>query len=199
VQDTIFPTAAYVAGAAESDYFAQAAAVYQVLERPVPPVFPRISVTLLEARVARVMKKYEIEFGDILRGKDSLRRKAVESIHGSELFDRVRDSLSDQLEVLRPALGSVDPTLLGALDTSRQKIIHQIESLRTKFTNAEARRNEALERHLDTIVNSLYPEKKLQERVINVTSFLARYGTGFVARLEESLSLDSREHQIVEI
>ena len=77
--------------------------------------------------------------------------------------------------------------------------MHQVEALRTKFVNAEARRNETLERHLETIANSLFPEKKLQERVLNVTSFLARYGLGFISRLQESLTLDSREHQVVDI
>ena len=40
---------------------------------------------------------------------------------------------------------------------------------------------------------------KLQERVINITSFLVRYGLGFIRRLEEELDLDSREHQVVEV
>jgi uncharacterized protein YllA (UPF0747 family) len=78
-------------------------------------------------------------------------------------------------------------------------MLHQIETLRTKFVNAEARRNETLERRLDAIGNSLFPEKKLQERVINVSSFLVRYGLGFIGRLEEALTLDSREHQVIEI
>ena len=111
----------------------------------------------------------------------------------------MRDRVTLELESLRPVLNALDPTLAGALDTSRQKVLHQVEALRTRFINAEARRNETLERHLETIVNSIFPEKKLQERVTNVTSFLARYGLDFVGRLEESLSLDSREHQVVEI
>ena len=85
------------------------------------------------------------------------------------------------------------------MDTSRQKVLHQIDTLRTKFVNAEARRNETLERHLDTIANSIFPEKKLQERVINITSFLARYGVEFVRHLDDALSLDSREHQVIQI
>jgi uncharacterized protein YllA (UPF0747 family) len=77
--------------------------------------------------------------------------------------------------------------------------LHQVETLRTKFVNAEARRNETLERQLDTVTNSIFPEKKLQERVINVTSFLVRYGMGFIHLLERELDLDSREHQVIQI
>jgi uncharacterized protein YllA (UPF0747 family) len=116
-----------------------------------------------------------------------------------ELFDHVRDRLSAELESLRPALNAVDATLDGALDNSRQKVLHQVETLRTKFVNAEARRNEALERHLDSVTNSLFPEKKLQERVINISSYIVRYGTPFIRRLEAELDLDSREHQVIEI
>jgi uncharacterized protein YllA (UPF0747 family) len=199
MQDALFPTAAYVGGPAEVAYFAQAAAVYEALKRTAPPVVPRISATILEPRVSRAMRKYGIEFHDVFRGRDVMRRKAVASVQGVEAFDHARDHITAELESLRPALNAVDATLDGALDTSRQKIMHQIETLRTKFVNAEARRNETLERHLETIANSLFPEKKLQERVLNVTSFLARYGLGFISRLQESLSLDSREHQVVDI
>lgn len=198
-QDSIFPTAAFVGGPAEIAYFAQAVAVYETLRRPVPPVVPRISATIVEPRVLRALKKYDMEFLDAFRGREIMKRKAVANVQGVELFDVVRDRLAAELESLRPVLNAVDPTLAGALDTSRQKVLHQVEALRTKFVNAEARRDETLERHLDAIVNSLFPEKKLQERVVNVTSFLVRYGLGFVSRLEEALHLDSREHQVIEI
>ena len=199
MQDAIFPTAAYVGGPAEIAYFAQAAAVYGALKRPVPPVFPRISATILEARISRALKKYDMDLPDAFRGRDFLLRKAVASIQGVEAFDSARDRIAAELESLRPSLTAVDATLVGALDTSRQKVLHQIETLRTKFVNAEARRNETLDRHLDSITNSVFPEKKLQERVINVCSFVARYGLGFVGRLEAALSLDSTEHQIIDI
>ncbi len=199
VQDTIFPTAAYVGGPAEIAYLGQAGAVYETLRKPPPPVFPRISATILEARINRALKKYQLDLSDVFRGRDFMLRRAVASVQGVESFDRVRDRITAELESLRPSLNAVDPTLAGALDTSRQKVLHQVEALRTKFVNAEARRNETLERHLDSIGNSLFPDKKLQERVVSITSFLVRYGPGFAGRLEEALSLDSTEHQVIEI
>jgi uncharacterized protein YllA (UPF0747 family) len=199
MQDAIFPTAAYVGGPAEVAYFAQAAAVYDVFGRPAPPVYPRISATFLEPRIDRACRKYDLQFQDVFRGRDFIRRKAVATVQGVEIFDRVRDRLSAELDSLRPALNAVDSTLAAALDNSRQKVLHQVETLRTKFVNAEARRNETLERHLDAVLNSLFPEKKLQERVINITSFLVRYGLGLIHRLEEALDLNSTEHQVIEI
>jgi bacillithiol biosynthesis cysteine-adding enzyme BshC len=199
VQDSIFPTVAYIGGPAEIAYWAQAGAVYAALGRPMPAVFPRISASVIEARIARALRKYGIDLLDVFRGKEFMKRKAVAAVQGVEQFDQARDRITAELESLRPALSSVDPTLGGALETSRQKVLHQVETLRTKYVNAEAKRNESLEKHLDAITSSLYPEKKLQERVLNITSFLVRYGSGFIERLEQALELDSREHQVIEI
>jgi uncharacterized protein YllA (UPF0747 family) len=199
VQDSLFPTVAYVGGPAEIAYFAQSAAAYQALGRTMPPVFPRISATLLEPRIKRGLAKYALDFLDVLRGPEALRRKAIEGIQDVAAFDRVRTSVTAAMESLGPMLNSVDPTLLGALENSQQKILHQVEGLRTRFLNAEARRNEVLERHLDAISHSLFPDKKLQERVINVSSFLVRYGPGLVGRIEKQLDIDPTEHQILEI
>jgi bacillithiol biosynthesis cysteine-adding enzyme BshC len=198
VQDTLFPTAAYIAGPAEIAYFAQAAAVYEVFDREMPPLFPRISATILDSRVSRVLKKYGLHPVDAFHGKEFIKRRAAEGLGTTDSFDKIRDCIGRQLESLRPLIGAVDPTLHGALDTAKQKMTYQLDTLKTKLINAETRRNELLERHVEAIGNSLFPEKKLQERVVNITSFLARYGTGFASTMEKMLTLDSREHQIIE-
>jgi uncharacterized protein YllA (UPF0747 family) len=198
-QDTIFPTVAYVGGPAEIAYFGQAVAVYRALGRSMPPVFPRIGATLVEARVARAFEAYGLEPSDAWQGRDFLAKKAGQTLAGAAAFDRVHDEVSATLESLRPTLAPVDPTLLGALDTSRQKMLHQVEALRTKYLHAEARRNQVMDRRLDTISHALYPDKKLQEREISVLSFVARYGMGAIGRITDRLSLDVRQHQFIGI
>jgi bacillithiol synthase len=199
VQDTIFPTAAFIAGPSEIAYLAQSAAVYESLGSELPPVFPRISATVVESRVAKSMKKYDLQFADVFQGKDFIKRRAVENVQGTETFARAREELVRLLESLRPALAAVDPTLLGALDNAKQKMVYQVEGLETRFINAEAKRNDLMEKHLEAIANSLFPEKKLQERQLNVTSFVGRYGSAFLKHLENAVSLNPSEHQIVEL
>jgi uncharacterized protein YllA (UPF0747 family) len=199
LQDTIFPTVAFVAGPAEVSYLAQAAAVYEILDREMPPIFPRISATVVEPRVAKVLRKYGFTFLDVFEGKAHLKRKAMENVQGIELFQKVKAAVGDNVESLRATLNAVDPTLLGALDTARQKIVYQVETLETRFINAEAKRNDIMEKQLELIGHSLFPDKKLQERSLNITSFVARYGVAFVKQLEEQLALDSTQHQLIEI
>jgi uncharacterized protein YllA (UPF0747 family) len=199
VQDTIFPNVAYVAGPAEIAYLAQASPVYALLGKELGPVFPRISATILESRVLRALQKYGMTVKDGFETKEMLKRKAVDTIQGVSSFEVVKEELANRMESLRPLLAAVDPTLVGALDTSKQKVLYQIETLHTRFINAETKRNEVMERQLESIANSLYPDRKLQERVINVTSFLARYGSAFIQRLQDTASLETTEHQVISI
>lgn len=199
VQDTIFPTVAFIAGPAEASYMAQAAAVYETLDKEMTPVYPRISTTIIEPRVSKVLRKYGFDFSDVLQGREHLKRKAVQSVQGADLFRTAKAGVVEQVESLRTTLLAVDPTLGGALDTARQKMMYQVEALETKFINAEAKRNEVMEKQLDLIVHSLFPDKKLQERYLNVTSLISRYGPGVLKHLEDALDLDSTQHQLIEI
>jgi uncharacterized protein YllA (UPF0747 family) len=199
LQDTIFPNVALIAGPAEITYLAQASAVYRFLGRPATPAFPRISATVLEARVSRALRRYGLQFDDAFHGREAMKRKAVESVRAVDMFAKVKHNVVENIESLRGVMSAVDPTLIGALETARQKMMYQVETLETKFVNAEAKRNDLIEKQLDLIGHSIFPEKKLQERVFNVTSFIARYGSGFLKRLEDSLTLDSTRHQVVEL
>ena len=112
------------------------------------------------------------------------------SLEGAEVFDKVRGRISEEAERLRPVLDGVDQTLGGALNNSIQKMRHQIDTLQSRFVNAESKRRKVLDRQLNTLTNRLYPEKKLQERVVNVTSFLVRYGLNLVPMMDKHLDLD---------
>jgi uncharacterized protein YllA (UPF0747 family) len=199
VQDSLFPTAAYVAGPAEVAYLAQAGSIYDCLGRLMPPVFPRITATLVEPSSARVMRKYDLSIEDVFKGVDALRTKVVGLGSEVHVFDEVRARLEDEIERLRPALEGVDQTLGGALDNSAQKILHQVDSLRARFVKGESRRNEVLDRQLNALTERLFPERKLQERVVNVVSFLARYGLNLVPMMDARMELDGSFHQIVEL
>jgi uncharacterized protein YllA (UPF0747 family) len=114
-------------------------------------------------------------------------------------FERVQRVVQDELETLRLRLSSTDSTLTGALDTAKQKIGHQVEALKGKYVSAAARRDETVLRHLETLSNSLFPDKKPQERVLNVASFVARYGPGVVSTLTNRFRVERHDHQVVAI
>jgi uncharacterized protein YllA (UPF0747 family) len=199
VQDSVFPTAAYVAGPAEIAYLAQAGAAYECLGRRMPPIVPRITATLVDPPMSRIMRKHGLGLGDVLGGSDNLRRRVMRNSADGTLFDEVERDVVDQIRRLGPLLEGADTTLVGALEHSIQKMTGQIDGLRSRFIAAETRRNRLLERQLASLEQRLFPEKKLQERAVNVTSFLVRYGMNLMTLIDERLALDGSVHQVVEL
>src|SRR5207244_13182716 len=122
VQDALLPTAAYVAGPAEIAYFAQAEVVYRRLLGRMPAVLPRAGFTLVEPHVARLLKRYGLEFRDLLRGRQHLRAKMEREFLSKGLarqFVAGEKTIRKLLGRLSPSLGKRDRTLLGALGTAQ--------------------------------------------------------------------------------
>ncbi|HZI86572.1 MAG TPA: bacillithiol biosynthesis cysteine-adding enzyme BshC [Pyrinomonadaceae bacterium] len=200
VQDYLLPTVAYLGGAAEVAYFAQTAEVYRVLDRPVTPILPRSSLTMVERHTSRVLERYGLNLADLFVGPEKVLSRVVEEHLGADTaksFTETEESLNQDLDRLREKLRAVDPTLAEALETGRRKINYQLEGLRSRFYRAQMSRDEAAHRQLQRAFDQLYPEKDLQERHINITSLLARHGRYVVDWIYNAINLGSSEHQIV--
>lgn len=200
VQDYLLPTVAYMGGAAEIAYFAQTGEVYRVLERPVTPILPRASLTIVERRTGRTLERYGLSLSDLFAGQDSVIARVVEEHLGAETaqtLNRTEQNVNRELDALQEQLRSVDPTLADALETGRRKINYQLEGLRSRFHRTQMLRDRAAYRQLERAFATLYPEKTLQERRINITSLLARHGHYIVNWIYDTINLGSTDHQIV--
>jgi bacillithiol synthase len=200
VQDYLLPTIAYLGGSAEIAYFAQTAEVYRVLERPVTPILPRSSLTMVERHTSRMLERYGLSLADLFAGPDSVLSRVVEEHLGADTaksFTDTEESVNRDLDKLREKLQAIDPTLADALETGRRKINYQLEGLRSRFHRAQMSRDETAHRQLQRAFDQLYPEKDLQERHINISSLLARHGRYVVDWIYNAINLGSEEHQIV--
>jgi len=200
VQDYLLPTIAYFGGAAEIAYFAQTAEVYRLLARPATPILHRASLTFVERRTGRTLKRYDLQLADFFTGFDAVIARVVEEHLGTEqahAFDRAETSINSAIVELGDNLRRFDPTLADALAHGTQKIEHQLAGLRTRFHRAQMARDRAANRQLERAYASLYPEKTLQERHLNITSLLARHGRYCLDWIYDAIDLGSVEHQIV--
>lgn len=200
VQDYLLPTIAYYGGAAEIAYFAQTAEVYRLLERPVTPILPRSSLTMVERNTSRIFERYNLTLAEFFVGPEALMARVVEEYLGADTarrFQETESTVNGQLDQLREKLKEIDPTLAEALETGRRKINYQLEGLRNRFHRAQMSRDEAAQRQIERAFEQLYPHKELQERHINITSLLARHGRYCVDWIYSAVNLGSSEHQIV--
>ena len=200
VQDYLLPTVAYLGGSAEIAYFAQTAEVYRLLDRPVTPILPRSSLTMVERHTSRVLERYGLSLADLFAGPENVLSRVVEEHLGADTaktFTETEESVNQDLDRLREKLLAIDPTLAEALETGRRKINYQLEGLRSRFHRAQMSRDETAHRQLQRAFDQLYPEKDLQERHINISSLLARHGRYVVDWIYNAINLGSSDHQIV--
>ena len=186
VQDTLLPTAAYIGGPAEIAYMAQAQVVYQQILGRMPAILPRESFTLVEPQVARLLAKYGLDVRDLLRGRQHVRAKMEQKSLPelfAERFAADEEAFRKILDGYREKLGTLDSTLLGALDSAEEKILYQFLKLKEKVGRAENLRTGILDRHERLIMDSLYPHHELQERSLSLLPHLAAFGTELLGEL----------------
>jgi bacillithiol synthase len=202
VQDFLLPTVAYIGGPAEIAYFAQLRPNYGLLNRIDPLVLPRASFTLVEKRHAKTMNKYGVKFTDLFAGFEEVMKTVVERSldqNTATIFDETEKTFDEQLERLRASLAAVDPTLADALKGGREKILYQLHNLRTRFIHNRGMRDEGAKQQIERLFAALYPNKNLQEREINVSYFLARYGYELIDRIYDEVEVGFHDHKLINL
>ena len=200
VQDYLFPTVCYFGGGAEIAYFAQNSEVYRVLDRPATTILHRQSFTVVEAKHARTIEKYDLEFADLFGGLENLLPGIVDRFvnpSSARLFADAEERINLELNRLDQDLAKIDPTLASNLATRRRKILYHIAALQKKFHRVQIERDEILDRQLRSLFASLLPDGHLQERKLNVAAFTSRYGPYFINWVYDSIDLDERGHRLL--
>jgi bacillithiol synthase len=201
-QDYILPTAFYIAGPSEIAYFAQVTPLYNFYEIQTPIIYPRASATLVEANINKTLEKYQLSVNEIFMGVDELKKNVVESLSKNnvdEIFTKTMNDIEIAFDNLREKLFDLDKTIADNSKKYRSKIFNTLNELRNKAEQAQSKKYEVTLRQLDRACNLLYPNGNLQEREINYTYFLNKYGKGFLQRIFSDLEIDKFEHQIISL
>lgn len=202
IQDYLLPTLAYVGGAAEIAYFAQAGVVYEALLGRTTPIVPRFSATLVELKTKALLEKYQLTPQDVFQGPEAVReaiaaRRLPPNLQSS--FEQAAANVEHSMKAVREALAQLDKTLVESAEHAEAKMLYQITNLRARSARSELRQSEVIGRHADALNNSLYPEKTLQEREFAGIYFLAKYGRDLMNGLVETIHPDCLDHQIIEV
>lgn len=202
LQDYWLPTLAYFGGPAEIAYFAQLGVVYEKLLGRITPVLPRLSATLIEPHIERLVKKYDVELPELFHGECELRdciaaRSLPAQLRNDFLMGKL--AVDESIQRISDSLARLDPTLVRAATRAGSKMRYQVSRLERRAAAAELRRNEVISRHAMQIENSLYPKKTLQEREISAIYFHAKYGPELIDRLIEAAQARCPEHKIIRL
>ena len=201
-QDAILPTAAYIAGPAETAYFAQSAVAYEQILGRVTPILPRLSATLVEPALAKVMDSHELQLPQLWEAKtaDALAQRLGARAMPIELKRKLAgagNALDAELSALTEYMAAMSSELGRAAGVSANKMRYQMNRLRRMAADFQVQREASLRKHANALMLNLFPDEHLQERVIGGIWFLARYGEGLPKLLVENAAQECPGHRII--
>ncbi|HSL22302.1 MAG TPA: bacillithiol biosynthesis cysteine-adding enzyme BshC [Vicinamibacterales bacterium] len=200
VQDTLFPTVAYVSGPSELAYLGQLKQLYAHFDVPMPLMYPRASATLLDSASTRFLSRYGLPFEELRPQDEAALNRLLEAklpasveqaLHAADAA--VREQMAHVVE----EVGKIDPTLGGAARTTLGRMEHDLRTLHNKIIHAAKRRDETLRRQFSRAQALAFPGGHPQERTLGLPWFFNRYGWALIERLEAELPLETGKHYVL--
>ena len=195
VESVVFPTLAYVGGPGEMAYFGQIAAYFAAHGIGMPIVFPRWAAMPVEAKVRKVLDKFDLEPDRLQQPFHELAGEIARDGTPPEVraaLGKLRGAVAQGVSELQSVTTPVDPTLKGPVQHVRSQAFAALDELERKVTQAVKRESEIALNQLEKARVHLFPEGKPAERVHSPFYFLARYGSGFLDALYERFEIDLR-------
>jgi bacillithiol biosynthesis cysteine-adding enzyme BshC len=202
VQDSLFPTIAYVAGPNELAYLAQLRGVYERFNVPMPLMVPRASATLLDSAAVRFITKTGLPFEALRRDDEGALNRLLEqqlppSVEGA--WHDADAGVTERMDALIGVVPLIDPTLEGAARSTLGRMKHDLDVLHDKIVHAAKRHDETLRRQFGRTRALAFPGSEPQERAVGFVYFLNQYGPALVERLLAELPLDAGQHWVLSI
>ncbi len=199
-QDTLFPTVAVVAGPHELAYLGQLRQVYAAFDLPMPLIHARATATIVDSATVRFLTRYELELARLQPQNDA----ALNALLDAQLPAAVHDALdaaaratAERIRVLHEVVPAVDPTLAGAVESTRGRMERDLGNLRNKVIQAAKRRDETLRRQFHRARAQCFPGGDPQERRVGVVYFINRYGFRLMDHLLDELSFTPGYHDLL--
>jgi uncharacterized protein YllA (UPF0747 family) len=181
-------------------YFAQIEPLFDLHKLPFPVLWPRKSVTLLESKVANVLKKQNLSVLDFAGDPEALLGRLIREGEGKGLeriSEDVRKEVKEVLERLKAKLVGIDPTLEKTVEQAKAKFDLELQNLEKKGIAAAKKKNGVLREQVYRTKELLFPEGMLQERVINATYFLVKYSFDILPKIKSQINFENFDHQVV--
>jgi bacillithiol biosynthesis cysteine-adding enzyme BshC len=178
VQDRLLPTAAYVGGPAELDYYVQAAPLYEEFHCSPPMLVHRAQARLLTPPVMRSLKQLGLipadldQLGDAV--KLALQKQASPPSDQNVPSQRWAAELNARLERLMAEAG--DPILKRAAAKTQESVARALARLIDHYQRLEREQGKTIAGRMLRARVWLRPNDQPQERVYGFAPFAARVG-----------------------
>ncbi|MCL4415378.1 MAG: bacillithiol biosynthesis cysteine-adding enzyme BshC [Actinobacteria bacterium] len=201
-QDWILPVICTVCGPGEVSYFAQLKEIYDMAEIEMPVIYPRFSATIIENKISSVMEKIRISQEDFELGKEALKKKILLADKAKEIDELLINFQNDiilKLESLKKTITIKDVNTDSLFDRVEKNFRKELKMLYKKIYSDIKKRNSFISDAVDRLYLNLFPDNKLQERIVNIFNYINKYDFAFLNNLYNEIIPMSFSHKFIKI
>ena len=197
VQEHLVPVLAAVCGPSELSYTAQLKGVFRAFGLEMPPLYPRLSLTLVEPEHAATLAELGLSPRDLQEGSDGLAAAHLATRGGGQLqalFSAEREAVTARHGALVRAVARLGVELDDLAPQNLERILGQYAYLEHKATQRHRQQHARPLRRLAAVHAALYPHGHQQEKGLAFLPFFIRHGPDLVDMLTDDAPLAGEHH-----
>ena len=201
-QCTAFPVVCQVVGPSELAYFAQIEPLFEYFDVPFPIIYPRSGMTIVEPHIKKILHKYRINLPDLRGRLEPVIGEVVEKLFPSEAAElaiSLSACIKDDLDRFSKELKDSDPEGYQHINNFRKFIDFELKQLQKKLKTSNKKRHDELTSQIRKTYSFLFPDGRLQERVLSPFYFANKYGKDIFKSIYEHLNVDRPAHSVLEL
>lgn len=187
MQEWLFPTLAFIAGPGEISYWAELKLVFEHFGIKMPPIVPRLNITLLDRAIEADLLELKVDLAAVLsRGTKVEEEHFLETIKDREvadLFATTKSQLLMQYQLIEAKTEKLDRALIPLLKKNEDYLLKQISFMESKIEESVKQKHDVIINKFRRIALSLRPDGFPQERIWNIFYYFNQYGTGVIKEL----------------
>ncbi|GAE33847.1 hypothetical protein JCM9157_873 [Halalkalibacter akibai JCM 9157] len=201
MQEWLLPVLAFVSGPGEIKYWATIKEVFNHFHFKMPPVIPRIQMTVVPSRVNKWLKELNYDILPFMNGEmKSLRDSWLEEITPypiEDVISKVKQDIEYHHAPLRQLAEEMDPTLRELSEKNLVILNNQIEFMERKMKNFHRQKHEQTLSKFTESGRWLAPLNRPQERVFHPILLMNVIGEVDLKRLLSTEMSLNDTHKIV--
>ncbi|MFC4023249.1 bacillithiol biosynthesis cysteine-adding enzyme BshC [Oceanobacillus longus] len=201
MQELLFPTLAFIGGPGEVGYWAGLKQAFHTMDLKMPPVLPRLSITVVERQVAKALERYEIDIVSAVNDGVNIKKdkwlQSKSNPQVDELTSEIKKVIEKAHKPLRDLAKDIRSDLGDLSEKNLSYLYRDIDFIQGRLVKALEEKYAKELYEFDLINASLHPHGGLQERVWNPLQWVNEYGMEFISYITMTPCSFEKEHYVV--
>ncbi len=202
LQSYLFPVISQKGGPSEIAYLAQINPIFPLFSRVAPYYMARPTATFVEKHYEKIMDQFDITFDELTGDIEQVINRILAESFPSDLEEKFKElskTVEDEFKAFVKRSLQFDKQLESVAHNIYGKIDYNLKQFEGKVFSAHKRKSSETRDRIYRLYNALYTNRGLQERALNVTYFLSKYGMDFMPFAHEQLDSEEKAHQLISL